>query len=146
MSKVSNLKNYLDSWDVKYISYSMNPEQENNFQENEICKALIVKMDDKYAILLMADSESLKLEHFSILSGARSLRIVSEDEYHQSFPDIEYGALSLLGSINNLRVYCSRKLFKQTDIYFNIDSDHEIIKIPMDEFIRRTTTIIGSFD
>jgi prolyl-tRNA editing enzyme YbaK/EbsC (Cys-tRNA(Pro) deacylase) len=146
MSKESNLKNYLDSWDVKYISYSMNPDLEKNFQANEICKTLIVKMDDKYAILLMADSESINLEHIRMLSGARSIRIVGEDEYHQSFPDTEYGALSLLGSINNVRVYCSRKLFKQPDIYFNIDSDHEIIKIPMDEFIRRTTTIIGSFD
>lgn len=149
MSKESNLKKYLDSLDVKYVSYLLDTDYNSlttDLQTNNICQASILNLDNKYAILLQVHAEPINLEHIKMLSGVRSAHIVSEEEYHKSFPDIEYGALSLLGSINNLRVYCSRKLFKQKDICFNIDSDNEIIKIPMDEFIRRTTTIIGSFD
>ncbi len=149
MSKESSLKKYLNSWDVKYISCSKNPGQDSEKKDcgtSEICKTSILNLDNKYAILLLADSESINLEHIKMLSGVRSVRIVSEDEYHKSFPDIEYSVLSLLDSINNVRVYCSRKLFKQPDICFNIDNNTEIIKIPMDEFIRRTTTTVGSFD
>ena len=141
-------KKYLDSLDLNYITYPAGVSGDilsQNLQSNKMCKASIINVDNQYAILLLAESEMINLEHIKLLSGANSVRLVSEDEYHQSFPEIEYGVLSLLGTASNVRVYCSRKIFQQPDIYFNVDSDNEIIKIPTDEFTRRTITIVGSF-
>ncbi|MBD3289590.1 hypothetical protein GF337_12365 [candidate division KSB1 bacterium] len=145
----SNFKKYLDSLDMNYVTYPADMDREllwHDSRSNEnICKASIINVDNHYAILLLAESEEINLDHIKALSGADSVRLVSEAEYQQLFPEIEYGVLSLLGTISNIRVYCSRKVFQQPDMYFNMDRDNEIIKIPTDEFTRRTITIVGSF-
>ena len=62
--------------------------------------------------------------------------LAQEDEFRDSFPDCELGAMPPFGNLYGLPVYVDSRLSEQDEIVFNAGSHTDVVRMPFDEFER----------
>ena len=105
----------------------------------------LMKMDGKFALVLMTAHENLDVDRMRTLLGVKHIRIVHPDEVEKAFPKSKNLILSILNRANSMRIYCSKKILDKEFIIIQTDVQGEIIRISVDDFIKLARPIVGSF-
>lgn len=137
------LKAYLNAEGVKYITINHSPA----FTAAEVAasahvagrgfaKTVIVDLNGEMMMVVLPASRRLLLGELRELLESERVRLASEAEFLNRFPDCELGAMPPFGNLYNMRVYVTSELARQTEIAFNAGSHTEVIQMAYVDFDR----------
>jgi len=139
----SRLKEFLDRENIKYVSIAHSPAftaQEiaatTHIPGKEIAKTVVVKIDGKMSMVVTPASEQVKLNKLKEALGAAKVELASENDFKNSFPDCETGAMPPFGNLYDMKVFVSQALREDEQIAFNAGSHSELVRLPYTEFER----------
>ena len=85
----------------------------------------------------------LDLEQLRILTGACVLRLASEAEFQQLYPDCEPGAMPPFGNLYPQRVFVDQSLVGETDMAFNAGTHTDAIRMHYADFAELANPVVG---
>lgn len=137
---VKQLKNFLDSNKVKYVSMTHSPaftSQEiaaaAHVSGRQLAKTVIIKVDGKFAMVVVPANAQVNFAKLKEATGAVA-DLASESEFKDKFSGCEVGAMPPFGNLYEMPVYVSAELGKQDNIIFNAGSHSELIQVAYRDF------------
>lgn len=110
----------------------------------EITKALVVKADRDYIIVLLPANAQLDTQKIKKKTGAKKIKIASEKDMVKKLK-VKPGAAHPFGSIFKLPVYIDNKVAKLKTAYFQPGSFTDSIKMKVKDFIKLEEPTKGAF-
>ena len=154
MSIPVHLKSFLDSNYVPYesLSHSTTYTAQGTatlmqISGKDVAKTVVVRAgaDAKETILaVVPGSKHVKLDKLSAVVG-KPVRLATELEFSDLFPDCELGAMPPFGALYNLPVYVDESLAKDKEVLFNAGTHHDAVRMAYEDFVRLAKPKIGAF-
>jgi Ala-tRNA(Pro) deacylase len=139
----SRLKNYLDEYGVKYVSIQHSPAftaadvaSSAHVAGRDFAKTVILKIDGVPAMLVLPATRRLLLHEVRELFESEQVKLATESEIRDLFPDCELGAMPPFGNLYGIVVHVAVSLTHEREIAFNAGTHTEIIKMAFDDFDR----------
>jgi Ala-tRNA(Pro) deacylase len=140
---ISRLKNYLDEYGVKYVSIQHSPAftaadvaSSAHVAGRDFAKTIILKIDGVPAMLVLPATRRLLLPEVRELFESEQVKLATESEIRDLFPDCELGAMPPFGNLYGIVVHVAVSLTHEREIAFNAGTHTEIIKMAFDDFDR----------
>lgn len=140
------LKNFLEDHDVKYVSISHSPAydaqriaESAHIPGKEVAKTVIVKIDDKFAMVVLPASRRVHLGHLKAAVSASHVELATETEVENLFPDCEKGAMPPFGNLYDMGVYVAEQLAEDEEIAFSAGSHAELVRMSYKDFEKVVT-------
>jgi Ala-tRNA(Pro) deacylase len=138
---VRKLKDFLDKEKVKYLVINHSPAytaQEiaasAHIPGKELAKTVMVKIDGKMAMAVLPASYRVDLAHLRDAVGAKNVTLAGEQEFKDTFPECEVGAMPPFGNLYGMEVYAAASLAEDDAIAFNAGSHKELIRLAYKDF------------
>lgn len=152
MSIARTLKTYLDRERVLY-DVLHHPEacragaiaQALQAPENEMAKVVIVKVNERFVMLVLPASLNVDLHRLREVFMAHCVRLATEDEFKGLFPDCEVGAMPPFGMLYGLPVYVDRSLTEAEQIIFEAGTHSEAIRLRYRDFAALAFPVVAEF-
>lgn len=149
---VDTLREFLDRNRIRYVTISHSPAftaQEiaasAHIPGREVAKAVIVKLDGKLAMTVLPASHQVDLERLASVAGAQRAEIAHEEDFVALFPGCELGAMPPFGSHYGMETFMAESLREDEDIAFNAGTHTELIRLPLEDFMRLEEPTIVDF-
>ncbi len=140
---VQRLKEFLDKNDIRYVLISHSraftaaaTAAVTHTPGKEIAKTVVVKVDGELAMAVVPGSRHLDLKALEERLNAREVKLVTEEEFKNVFPDCELGAMPPFGTLYGLSVYADEKLEDDPEIAFNAGSHRELLRMQFADYER----------
>lgn len=140
---VKQLKDFLESHDVKYSSMVHSPaftSQEiaaaAHVSGKQLAKTVIVKINDKLAMVVLPANGQVNFAKLRDAAGTSGVDLASEMEFKEKFAGCEVGAMPPFGNLYDMPVYVSSELSEQDKIIFNAGSHSELLQLAFADFER----------
>ncbi len=149
---VKQLKDYLDSQHIKYVSIVHS--QAYSAQEiaasahipgRELAKTVMVRIDDKMAMAVLAASSNVDLHLLKQVAGAGMVGLATEEDFKDKFPGCVIGAMPPFGNLYGMEVYVDLGLTTDQKISFNAGSHVELIQMMYQDFDSLVKPRVGRF-
>ncbi len=101
-----------------------------------VAKPVIVKVDGKYMMCVLAACCKIDLGALKNRLGAKSAELALEKEIGEMFDDCELGAEPPFGNLYDLPVVMDKSLEKDDHIIFQAGTHDKAIRISMDDYRR----------
>jgi Ala-tRNA(Pro) deacylase len=102
----------------------------------EVAKTVVVFGDGAYHMIVVPATKLVDLYEVRPALGLSQVRLATEDELGQLFPDCELGAMPPFGPLYGLTVYLDSGLAGQEMIAFNAGTHREVFHMHVAEFRR----------
>lgn len=99
-----------------------------------LAKAVLLIVDGEMAMAVLPASYRVNLEALKTNLGADSIRMATEKEFTNQFPDCEVGALPPFGNLYGMQVFADQRLSHVLEIVFCAGSHTELLKITLSDF------------
>ncbi len=139
----TKLKDYLDQENIRYTTIkhstaytAQEVAQLAHIPGDEMAKTVIVKIDDKQAMVVLPATEHIDLEILGGALGAKNVSLATEAEFMPQFSDCEIGAMPPFGNLYHMDVYVEEALSHDKMIAFNACSHNELIEMSYVDFAR----------
>ncbi len=139
----TKLKDYLDQENVRYTTIkhstaytAQEVAQLAHIPGDEMAKTVIVKIDDKQAMVVLPATEHIDLEILGGALGAKNVCLATEAEFMPQFSDCEIGAMPPFGNLYHMDVYVEEALSQDEMIAFNACTHNELIEMSYVDFAR----------
>ena len=94
-----------------------------------MAKVVIVKVKERFVTTVLPATEKVDVQRLRKLFGTHRVRLATEEEITQLFPDCELGAMPPLGTLYGLPVYVDRSLTGDGQIFFEGGTHSEAIRM-----------------
>lgn len=101
----------------------------------QLAKSVIVKLDGKAAMCVLPAIHLVDFDRLKKLTNASDIRLATEEEIAEIFPDYEVGAEPPFGHLYGLEVYVDKFLETDEDIFFNAGTHTDVIKMNFEDFL-----------
>ena len=143
MAVLARLKQYLEENRVKFEVHS-HPEtftaQEIaaalHVPGKELAKVVIVKGAKGFLMAVLPASHRIDWEKLKDVANEAEVRLATEAEFKDLFPDCEVGAMPPFGNLYNLTLYADQSLTDNKWILFQAGNHIDTVKMKYDDFIR----------
>ncbi len=149
---VKRLKDLLETEHIKYVQISHSPAytaQEiaatAHIHGKEMAKTVMVRIDGKIAMAVLAASAQVDFNRLLQALGARQVELASEEEFKGICPDCEVGAMPPFGPLYGVDLYLEHALTQDEEIYFNAGSHRELLKMAVKDYMALMKPRILSF-
>jgi len=149
---VSQLKEFLDSQSVKYVTISHSPAYtaqgvaaSAHVPGMELAKTVVVRIGDELAMAVLPAPYKVDFELFRGVAGVEKVELAAEEEFQSMFPGCEVGAMPPFGNLYGMKVFAAESLAEDEEIAFNACSHTELIKMSYKDFERLVKPILGRF-
>lgn len=140
---VKKLEKLLDSNQVKYITINHSPAytarevaSSTFVPRREFAKTIIVKLDGVMAVAVVPASRHVGLGALAAEAGAGNAELASEDEFRESFPGCEVGAMPPFGNLFGLDTYVDAMLVQDDEITFNAGTHTQVVRLSYTDYSR----------
>lgn len=140
---VGKLKEFLDSQNIRYVTLAHSTAYTaqqiaalTHVPGKEMAKTVILRMDDALAMAVLPASYQVDLAALKAATGGKTVRLASEAEFKDRFPDCETGAMPPFGNLYGMAVFAEESLAKDKEITFNAGSHNELVRLSYDDFQR----------
>lgn len=137
------LKNFLDSNRVKYVTIthstaftSQEVAASVHIKGKEFAKCVIVKSGENFFMLVIPADHKISFEKAKVALEVENLKLASEDEFKNLFPDCETGAMPPFGNLYGIPVYVDEKFKLNDEISFNGGTHNDVVRMKMDDYVR----------
>jgi Ala-tRNA(Pro) deacylase len=135
------LKEFLDKHNIHFVSITHSRAyttqmiaRSAHIHAKELAKTVIIKIDDNLAMAVLPASDSVDLELLKHSTGAQELRLATEEEFKNMFPDCEIGAMPPFGNLYDMAVFASPRLAEDEQIAFNAGTHTELVQLAYTDF------------
>ncbi len=150
MSVPQRLKSYLDSNYVPYESLqhattytAQGTATLMQISGKEVAKTVVLRAGvrgEETILAVLPGSKHIKFDKLAEILG-KPVRLATEEEFSQIFPDCELGAMPPFGALYNLPVYVDESLAKDKEVVFNAGTHHDAVRMAYEDFVRLTKPI-----
>jgi Ala-tRNA(Pro) deacylase len=137
------VRSFLDEQKVKYVTIKHSTAytaQElahaAHLPGKEVAKSVMVKTDDRMAMVVLPASRRVSLDEVGRVVGGRNVRLAQESEFKDVFPGCELGAMPPFGNLYGVDVYVDPALAEDQEIAFNAGTHTELIRMSYADFER----------
>jgi len=103
---------------------------------HKIAKTVVFLSENGYGMAVVPGDSMLDLQGLRTLLGVSRLRLATEGELGDLFPDCELGAMGPFGNLCGLQVYADASLAKEETIAFNAGTHRDVIHMRFDDYQR----------
>ncbi len=146
------LREFLDSQSVKYVTIIHSPvytAQEiaasAHIPGKELAKTVMVKLDGRLVMTVLPASYRVDFGPLRKATGAKHVELASEEDFKDTFPGCELGAMPPFGNLYGLDVYAADVLAEDENIAFNAGSHTELVKLAYRDFERLVKPKVAAF-
>lgn len=143
MPVCEKLKNFLDSNGVRYITVthstaftSQEIAASVHIKGKEFAKCVIVKSGENFFMLVVPADHKISFEKAKEALGVENLKLASEDEFRNLFPDCETGAMPPFGNLYGIPVYVDENFKLNEEISFNGGTHNDVVRMKMDDYTK----------
>jgi Ala-tRNA(Pro) deacylase len=111
----------------------------------EIAKTVVFLSEKGYAMAVLCADSVVDLEQLRLNLGLSRLRLATEAELGELFPQCELGAMPPVGNLFNLPVYVDSRLSSQEAIAFNAGTHRDVVHMRFRDFERVVNPAILPF-
>jgi len=152
MSISRALKEYLDREHVHYEVLS-HPEafrtaaiaQTLHTSEKEMAKVVIVKVDEQFVMTVLPASSQVDFHRLKDVFMTNHVRLATEEEFKDLFPDCELGAMPPFGTLYGLPVFVDQLLTEDDTIVFQAGTHSEAIRMRYMDFAALVFPVVEEF-
>jgi Ala-tRNA(Pro) deacylase len=108
-------------------------------------KSVIVRADDQAVLLVLPAPHVVDMELLRKRLGSASLRLSTENEIRDLFPDCEVGAIPPFAPGPEVSLYADEGLLSKKEISFNIGSHKEIARVRSEDYVRLASPRVLAF-
>lgn len=137
------LKQFLDSQEVRYqlISHSTTYTAQltaasSHVPPDILAKTVMVIIDGKFAMAIVPAPRRVDLTSLHSSLGAQTVRLASEMEFKEKFPDCDAGAMPPFGNLYGMDVFVDEAIAGQSEIAFNAGTHTETVRMTCTDFLR----------
>lgn len=137
------LKAYLDRRGVKYVSIKHSPAYtapeiaaSAHVSGRDFAKTVIVMIESEMAMVVLPANRQIVLSELRDLLDTNHVRLASETEFKDAFPDCELGAMPPFGNLYMMKTYVTANLADEEEIVFNAGTHTELIRMAYLDFER----------
>jgi len=152
MGVLGKLKTFLDENQVQY-QHTSHPTAytarevaaAEHIPACEIAKTVVFLSENGYAMAVLCADSVVDLEQLRLSLGVSRLRLATEAELGELFPQCELGAMPPFGNLFNLPVYVDSRLSSQESIAFNAGTHRDVVHMRFRDFERLVNPAILPF-
>jgi len=154
MSLPNRLKSFLDSNQIPYESLphtttytAQGTAAVMQISGKDVAKTIVLRAGpsgEDTILAVLPGSRHAKLDKLSAAVG-KPVRLATELEFTDLFPDCELGAMPPFGALYNLPVYVDESLAKDKEVVFNAGTHHDAVRMTYEDFVRLAKPKICSF-
>lgn len=152
MTILRKLKGYLDESNVRYEVSS----HRETYTAQEIAAALhvpgqklakvvIVKAGEKFAMAVMPATWKIDMEKMKAVLGNADVRLATEDEFKNLFPECDVGAMPPFGNLYDLDVYVDKSLTEDREIVFQGGTHVDTVNMNYQDFADLVKPTVAEF-
>ena len=141
MPIIKRLKELFDEAKISYEVYNhalaytaQEIAQSQHFPGDQMAKVVMLKVDDKLVMGVIAGNQKIHLPTARTSLGASEVRLATEDEFISRFPDCEIGAMPPFGNLFGVPVYVDPAVEKDEAIYFNAGNHVQTVRLRYDDY------------
>lgn len=98
-------------------------------------KSVVLMTENRPILAITSAIHRINLEKLKVVSGSKSLRLATEEEITQFFPEYEVGAEPPFGNAKEMDVYLDTCLWSEEVIFFNAGTHKDIIKMQFKDLL-----------
>lgn len=139
----TRLKVFLDEQSVMYQSLHHRPDftaQETaavtHTPGREFAKTVLIRIDDQVAMVVLPAHHRVDFTALHEAFGAKHLRLCTEEEAQQVFPDCEPGAAPPFGTLYGVMVILSDAMAGDDYVTFNAGTHEEAVRMRYLDFVK----------
>ncbi|MGB9773832.1 MAG: aminoacyl-tRNA deacylase [Bacteroidota bacterium] len=143
MSEKERFLKYLDDNHVRYtllsharVFTSQQVAGATHVPGKELAKTVIVKIDEGFAMAVLPAPRKVNLKMLKAATGAKEVRLATEEEMEKLMPACEVGAMPPFGNLYNLPVYVEKSLTEDAEIVFNACTHTDSVRMAYSDFER----------
>ena len=154
MSVSARLKSFLDSNQVPYesLSHSTTYTAQGTaavmqISGREIAKTVVLRAGEDGRKTILAVLPGPKHVNLDKLAAAleEPVRLATELEFSELFPDCELGAMPPFGLLYDLPVYVDESLARDKEVVFNAGTHRDAVRMAYEDFVRLAKPKICAF-
>lgn len=137
------LKDFLDKHEVPYITITHSQAftaqkvaASAHIPGKNMVKTVMVMINGQMAMAVLPASHHVDFNLLKEITGEGNVRLASEMEFKDMFPDCEVGAMPPFGNLYNIEVFVAKVLTEDEEIAFNAGTHTEIIQMTYRDFER----------
>ena len=101
---------------------------------HKIAKTIVFLGDQGYGLAVLPADFLVDLQELRYMLGLSHLRLATEEEMAELFPDCELGAMPPFGNLYNMPVYVDGSLADEETIAFNAGTHRDVIHLAYADF------------
>jgi len=110
----------------------------------ELAKTVVLWAGEDIILAVLPAPNHVRLDKLAAELG-KPVRLASEQEFSDLFPDCELGAMPPFGSLYNLPVYVDESLAADEEIVFNAGTHRDAVRLRYDDFAGLAKPTVCSF-
>ncbi|OGW82864.1 MAG: deacylase [Omnitrophica bacterium RIFCSPHIGHO2_02_FULL_51_18] len=136
MKTMERLSTFLKKQNVKYelithpVAYTA---QETAAAEHvsgkQLAKVVMLKADGRNLMAVLPAASQLSISKFKQLVGAKEVRLATEQEFKELFPDCEVGAMPPFGDLYEVPFFVDMALADNPFIVFNAGTHRDTVRM-----------------
>jgi Ala-tRNA(Pro) deacylase len=111
---------------------------------HKFAKTVVVKGGDEFYMLVLPASRHVDFKKAADLTG-KELKMVSEEQMKQLFPDVEIGAEPPFGSQYGMKTFVDQSLKSVDAVVFRAGTHDQTIKMKFADYEKVEKPVFGSF-
>jgi Ala-tRNA(Pro) deacylase len=143
MAITHRLQEYLDARDAMYshsvhrpVATASEVAAVEHIPSREVAKTIVYCGNEGFGMAVVPGDCHVDLEELRIRLGLAHLRLATEKELTQLFPDIEIGAMPPFGNLYHMPVYVDSRVAGESMIAFNAGTHRDMIHMRFPDFKR----------
>ncbi len=102
----------------------------------EVAKTVVIAGDSGYQMLVIPGNMLVDFQELRTVLGFSHVRLATETELSQLFPDCDLGAMPPFGNLYGVAVYVDNSLARDEKIAFNAGTHRDVIHVKFADFKR----------
>ncbi len=152
MSIPARLQEFLDR---EHVRYEILPHDETytasrlaqalRVSGKELAKVVVLKVEDRFVMTVLPASWKLDLNRLREIFDTSHVRLATEQELRELFPDCDVGAMPPFGNLYGISVYVDQSLLEDEEITFHAGTHTEAVKLRYEDFARPVRPVVAEF-
>ncbi len=145
----AKVKEFLDRYGVRYVTinhsraYTAAEVAESaHVAARDFAKTIVVMVDGEMALVVVPATRRLVLSDLREMLETSHVRLATEAEFRDRFPDCELGAMPPFGNLYGMRVFVSSLLAEEPEIAFNAGTHTEVLKLRYEDFAKLVKPVV----
>ena len=153
---MTTLKRYIEFLDASRVRYAHTRHSiaytarevaaAEHLSPHKLAKVVVFLSKNGFGLALVPGDYLLSLEVLRSLQSVNWIRLATEQEIAELFPECELGAMPALGNLFDLPVYVDSRVASQEFIAFNAGTHRDVIHLSFGDFRRVVDPFIATFE